>query len=378
MPSLQQVVVGLLFGSFLHSVWALDPSALPTGGTVVGGSAAITSTSATRLDIQQTSQRTAIDWQTFNIGSAAQVNFAQPNASAVALNRVLAGNASEIAGRLTANGQVFLINPAGVLFSRTAQVDVGGMVASTLDISAGDFMAGRTSFSNSGAAGSVVNQGTLAARAGGYIALLAPEVRNEGLITATLGTVAAGAGDRVTLDFAGDKLLSLRVEVSAINAAITNRHLIIADGGQVIMSARAAGDVAATVVNNEGVIQAASLIERGGRILLEAQTVSNSGTLDASGAGTAAGGSVSIAADNVVNSGRIAANAEGASAGTVNITAGGSSRPRRERSRRRATRVPAARSSCKPATARRTARAFRVRSPRPAKPAAKCASSAVR
>src|SRR5260221_7414147 len=101
-----------------------------------------------------------------------------------------------------------------------------------------------------------------------------------------------------------------------------NRHLIVVDGGHVIMSARAAGDISASVVNNEGIIQARSLSVSNGVIRLEgAQTVSNSGTIDASGQGASAGGSVSIAADNVVNSGRIAANAEAASAGAVSVTA---------------------------------------------------------
>src|SRR5260221_13548086 len=101
-----------------------------------------------------------------------------------------------------------------------------------------------------------------------------------------------------------------------------NRHLIVVDGGHVIMSARAAGDISASVVNNEGIIQARSLSVSNGVIRLEgAQTVSNSGTIDASGQGASAGGSVSIAPDNGVNPRRIAANAEAASAGAGSLTA---------------------------------------------------------
>ena len=80
---------------------------------------------------------------------------------------------------MTANGQVFLVNPSGVLFGRTAQVDVGGLVATSLNISDSNFLAGRYTFASSGAAGPVINEGTLRATDGGYIALLAPEVRNQ-------------------------------------------------------------------------------------------------------------------------------------------------------------------------------------------------------
>src|SRR2546428_3535835 len=120
---------------------SISPTALPTGGRVVGGQATI-SQSGAALQIQQGSARAALDWNTFNIGSQAAVTFNQPSASSIALNRVLGASGSEIYGRLSANGQVFLINPNGVLFARGSQVDVGGIVASTLSMSADDFMAG--------------------------------------------------------------------------------------------------------------------------------------------------------------------------------------------------------------------------------------------
>ena len=91
----------------------------------------------------------AIDWQSFSIGKGNTVNFVQPSASAVALNRVLGSDVSVIQGALNANGQVFLINPNGVLFSPSAQVNVGSLVASTLSISNADFMAGNYRFEGS-------------------------------------------------------------------------------------------------------------------------------------------------------------------------------------------------------------------------------------
>jgi filamentous hemagglutinin family protein len=244
-----------------------------------------------------------VNWNTFNIGTGAAVNFVQPNASAVALNRVLSTDPSQIFGSLTSNGKVFLTNPSGVLFGANAKVDVGGMVATTLSISDADFLAGRTSgsyaFSGSGS-GSVVNLGEINAASGGYVALLAPEVRNEGVITARLGTVALAGGNKVTLDVSGgDGLIKLAVNEGAANALASNKGLIQADGGVVYMGAKGAGDLAATVVNNEGVIEAKGLVERDGKILLVAQdgSASMSGTLNASaGDATANGGDVRVLA----------------------------------------------------------------------------------
>jgi filamentous hemagglutinin family protein len=318
--TLAVMVSHALAGAFLPQAHALDPAALPAGGTVVGGAATIRATGPARLDIQQHTGRAAIDWQSFNIGSAAHVNFAQPSASSVALNRVLAGGgASTILGKLTSNGQVFLVNPQGVLFGSSAQVNVGGLVASTLDISSADFMSGRASFSRNGAAGAVVNQGSLQAADGGYIALLAPEVRNEGVVSARLGTVAMAAGERVTLDFQGDRLISLAVDPGAVSATIENRHLVQAQGGMVLMSAQAAGDLASSVVNNSGLVQAGRLTERGGVVRLEASTlVANTGTIDASGD---AGGSISVGGKNVLLAGALRADGAQGDAGSVRVAA---------------------------------------------------------
>jgi filamentous hemagglutinin family protein len=190
------LVLGLLGGTG----WALAGpptpavpavNALPTGGQVAAGSASITQ-SANRIDVTQSSQKAILNWQSFNIGSAAQVNFAQPNASAVALNRVLSSDPSAIFGKLTANGQVFLVNQSGVLFGAGSRVDVGGLVASTMNVTDADFMANRykfTSGSGSNGEGSVLNLGNITAAQGGYVALLSPEVRNEGIISASLGQV---------------------------------------------------------------------------------------------------------------------------------------------------------------------------------------------
>ncbi|HZO01900.1 MAG TPA: filamentous hemagglutinin N-terminal domain-containing protein, partial [Burkholderiales bacterium] len=303
LPRLSVLTASVLVAFGALPAYALDPAALPTGGQVAAGSATI-GQSGTRMDVNQATQKAIINWSSFNIGSAASVNFAQPNSSSVALNRVTSSSGgSQILGRLSANGQVFLVNPSGVLFGKTAQVDVGALVATSLNISDSNFLAGRYTFASSGTAGPVINEGTLRAADGGYIALLAPEVRNQGVIAARLGTVALGAGNKVTLDFAGDRLVSLAIDEAALTALVENRHVVQADGGTVILAARAAGDLASTVVNNTGLIQAMSVSQRDGVIRLEGGergVVAVSGTLDASGrAAGEHGGTIKVLGDRV-------------------------------------------------------------------------------
>ncbi len=296
---------------------AADPSALPSGGSVAAGSASI-SQAGTRLTVQQQSNRAIVNWNSFNVGSNASVNFQQPGATSVILNRVASGGGvSEIYGSLTANGQVFLVNPAGTLFGRGAQVNVGGLVASSLDISNENFLGGHYRFAANGTAGSILNQGTLSAAAGGYIALLAPQVRNEGVIAAQLGTVAIGAGNAVTLDIGATGLVAMQVEQSAVDALVENRGLVQADGGAVYMSARAAGQVAGGVINNSGEIHAARVTERDGVIRLEAGDVANSGAVIADGA---SGGQISFVAGNTaINSGTLSARGSQAKGGEIRM-----------------------------------------------------------
>ncbi|MCD6060190.1 MAG: filamentous hemagglutinin family outer membrane protein [Moraxellaceae bacterium] len=209
--------------------------ALPQDGSVIAGSGSI-GTAGNAMTVTQHTQKLIIDWQGFGIAAGESVQFIQPGSDAVALNRVLGNNASAIFGSLSANGQVFLVNPNGILFGSGAQVNVGGLVASTLGISNNDFLAGNYSFAGSG--GSVVNQGALTAADGGVIALLAPEVRNEGIIVAKEGSIGLGAGTRVTLGFANG--FTLEVEESALNAVIENRHALRAEGGAWMPAARRA------------------------------------------------------------------------------------------------------------------------------------------
>jgi len=276
----------------------------PTGGQVSAGSGSIAQ-AGLNTTINQTSQNLAINWQGFNIAANESVRFNQPNATSVALNRVIGQDPSQILGSLSANGQVFVINPNGVLFGANAQVNVGGLVASTLNLSDADLLAGRYVFDSSSRSvdGAVVNKGSLTAAQGGYIALLAPEVRNEGVISASLGTALLAAGNKVTLNLNSGSLLGYSIDQGAINALADNQQLIQADGGQVFMSAKAADALSTAVVNNTGIIQARTVQNVAGVIKLmgdmEVGTVNVGGTLDASAPSTGNGGFIETSAAHV-------------------------------------------------------------------------------
>ena len=104
----------------------------PADGTVTNGTGTIAQSGNT-MTITQNTSKMSINWQSFSIAANETVNFVQPGANSIALNRVVSNNASNIYGHLNANGQVFLINPSGVLFAKGSQVNVGGIVASTLN-----------------------------------------------------------------------------------------------------------------------------------------------------------------------------------------------------------------------------------------------------
>ncbi|GAB3040273.1 hypothetical protein GCM10027285_26440 [Oleiagrimonas citrea] len=279
---------------------AAPATPLPVGGQVVGGQAAITQNNDT-LTVHQTSQNAIIDWQSFDIGSGYTVRFDQPGSSSVALNRVLGSDPSAIYGHLDANGQVFLVNPNGIYFAPGTSVDVGGIVASTLDIANQDFLSGNYHFTGASTAG-VRNDGRLRAHDGGYVALLGANVSNHGSIVTPGGAAALGAGDRVSLTLTGNHLLNFEVSGAALNALAHNGGLIRADGGKVILSAKARDALLQTVVNNSGQIQAQTVTDHDGTIELlggDSGTVQVGGTLDASAPNGGDGGFIETSGTHV-------------------------------------------------------------------------------
>lgn len=249
-------------------------NALPSGAQLVAGQASI-SQSGNTLNIVQGSNQAILNWNSFNIGSQASVNFQQPNSTASILNRVTAADPSVLLGQMTANGRVWLINPAGILVGQGARIDVGGFVASTLNVRNEDFLAGRLLFQATPGAGGVVNQGAISTSSGGSVYLIAPAVSNEGLIQAPNGEVILAAGQTVELIDTGTP--GVKVEISG-DGSSTNLSQIISEAGRIGM--------AAAFVRNSGTLNASSLVQEGGRIFLRASqssTVDQEARLQASG-----------------------------------------------------------------------------------------------
>jgi mucin-19 len=271
---------------------ATAAQANPVGATVTSGSASISSPTSRQTDVNQKSEGVVIDWSSFNIGNGQTTTFVQPNAQAIAVNRIGGNSASQIFGSLDANGRVVLINGNGVLFGKTSQVNVGSLVATSSGGSDSDLLSGKFTQAGSRNA-SVVNQGHITASQGGLVALVAPNVSNSGTVSAKLGTVALGGADTFTVDFAGDGLVSFAAQGTG-PAKVGNTGSLV--GANVSLTARAAEGFATGVINMSGTILAQDVHNQGGTIVLDAgdggNVIVSNAKLDASGA--AGGGTIQV------------------------------------------------------------------------------------
>lgn len=285
--------------------------AMPAGGQIQSGQGAIAQ-NGKNMTVTQNSGKMAVDWTQFNIARDEAVKFAQPGRDAVALNRITGGQKSVIDGALSANGNLLLVNPNGVVFSKTATVDVGSLVASTAQLN-DTFMknfAGSTANLNltigDGNTSAILNEGTIKAQ-GGLVALHAAQVENTGTISNPGGTVALAAARQLTLSPDSDGKLNYAVDGELARAKALNSGRIQADGDYVVMTAKSAQDVLGTVVNNTGTLEAKTLRkDEKGQILLDggkSGQVEVSGTLDASGMedGQSAGGIKVIGQKTIVH-----------------------------------------------------------------------------
>lgn len=286
--------------------------AMPQGEVIRSGKGEITRQDKD-MTVNQDSKRLAIDWSGFDIANDERVTFRQPDKDSVALNRVVGDAASVIDGTLSGNGHVYVINPNGVLFGKNASVDVGSLVASTARISDRDM----TNFANADgitmaipedSSAKVINAGTIRAE-GGLVVLHAAEVENSGTITNPEGTTALAAARNLSLSADTAGKINFTVDGALAKAKALNSGTLKADGGYLVMTARSAGDVMSTVVNNTGTMEAKTLRQNEkGEILLDGGDngiVELNGTLDASGmeAGQSAGSIKAIGAETHVEDG---------------------------------------------------------------------------
>ena len=296
--------IGLLLGTLVATpVWALDPAppTLPQGGQVITGSADIIKSQST-MTIDQQSQNVLIDWHDFSVGPAGEVIFNQQmGADSIAVNTVSGGQVSNIQGNISANGQVFIVNPNGIVFGPHSVINVQSLVATTAELDLGTVAAdGKLKLTFDGAEkGQIINQGHLSAANGGLIALVAPSVQNSGVIKAQLGQVTIASADHLTVDFTGGQLITFKASPD-LEAQINNTGII--SGQHILISAEGAKKTLDNAINLDGVITATAAGEQDGVITL---TGPDSGTINVGAnlkAGNTAGdgGNISITGDNVV------------------------------------------------------------------------------
>lgn len=269
------LVVSALIGSITLSF------ASPSGGVVTSGTANI-SQSGTVTNINQSTQNATINWQSFSIASNETVNFNQPNASSITLNRIIGNERSIINGALNANGQVWLLNSNGILFGKNASINTAGLLATTAQLSDNDFNAGNYKFKNASEA-SVINEGTIEIANNGSVILASNEVRNSGTIKAVKGKIHLVGAQEYSINLNGNSLVELTVDKGVLDALVENSGTILADGGEIYLTTNAVNELLDGMVNNTGVIEANSIDGITGYVELFAHggTTNVSGTLKA-------------------------------------------------------------------------------------------------
>ena len=299
------------------------PAARAGAPTVSAGGASVAASGATTI-ITQTTPKAIYTWQSLNVPAGGVLQFNQPSTSSIALNRVTSGVAV-VNGSLLSNGQVWIIDPAGVLFGHGASVNVAGLIATTSDINDQNFLnGGPYTFGQptTNPSAAVMNYGTISVAPGGSAVLAGARVVNGGLIEAQLGDVTLAGADTFTVDFTGDRLISFAVDSGVSQtpldhngnpaaALVANAGTISAAGGEVLLTARAARSVLTHAINTTGMIEATTAYVQNGEIVLDAGDgpVNISGTLDVSGkaagqtGGTveATGGTVTVSSGAVID-----------------------------------------------------------------------------
>jgi len=300
--------------------------ALPQKGSVVSGQIDLSS-SASQMNIHQHSQKAIINWQSFSIDSGELVRFVQPNAQAAILNRVTGFHPTLINGVMQANGNVFLINPNGILVGQSGVIQTHGFIGATLNIKNDDFLNNsfQFEFQPGTSIGNIINRGLIKSRDAGFVSLLAPEIENHGTIMANMGKIHLAAGEKIKLSFVENNLISFAIDPNDIptptNTHIENTGNIQSSGGEILMSAKTAGDMVHSIVNNSGIIEATSLVNENGVVRLTgADEIHNTGKIDVSGE---TGGQIDVSANTIVITEASELNASGNSQGGIIRIGGG-------------------------------------------------------
>lgn len=264
-------------------------NALPTGFSSTDGVTTPVIDEQT-MTIDQSAAHAVIDWQSFNIGRDAHVAFIQPE-NGVTVNHITnnSGDPTQIYGKLTANGTVFILDRNGVIFGKTAQVDAAALIASTGNLSRLTETGITLENIDANPLSYIENHGSITVAQGGLAAFVAPAVRNTGLIRAQLGTAVLASGKTVTLDLHGDGLWSVTVPEGLAQgiAEAQNTGVVQADGGHIYLTVKAAQGAVGEIVNNTGILSAQHFSQQDGKIVLQGGG-QNKTLVNAIHAGTAA------------------------------------------------------------------------------------------
>ena len=282
----------------------------PLGHVVTNGSATF-SQQGSSLNITN-SPGTIIDWQKFSVQKDETTRFIQQSVDSAVLNRVVGQDPSQILGKLQSNGRVFIINPNGILFGANSIVDVGGLVASTLNLSNENFISQQLNFSGNGRNGSVNNQGEITTPDGGFIYLIAPNVENHGVITSPKGEVILAAGHSVQL--VSSENPDLRVTLTAPEGEALNVGDIITRGGKT--------SIYAGIIIHKGTVSADSaVVGENGNIFFKSTKQTTLSSTSVTSANGIDGGSVIIKSteDLTEVSGNVSAKGKNGKGGEVLI-----------------------------------------------------------
>ncbi|KAL0975059.1 heme/hemopexin-binding protein HxuA [Haemophilus influenzae] len=251
---------------------------LPQGSSVVVGEANV-STIGNKMTIDQKTPTTQIDWHSFDIGQNKEVEFKQPDANSVAYNRVTGGNASQIQGKLTANGKVYLANPNGVIITQGAEINVAGLFATTKDLERisenGNGNGNGNKFTRKLKDGQVVKEGQVInkgkIKAKDFVVLNGDKVINEGEIDATNnGKVYLSSGYNFTFTLS-DSSISVALEDNAVQSIVQNEGIIKA--GDITLNAKGRNQALDSLVMNNGVLEATKVSNKNGKVVLSADDV---------------------------------------------------------------------------------------------------------
>ncbi|HHF6586859.1 TPA: filamentous hemagglutinin N-terminal domain-containing protein [Haemophilus influenzae] len=278
------IILTTYTGATYASKQDLPQQGLPQNHDVVVGTANV-STAGNTMTIKQESDKAQINWDSFDIGKNKEVQFIQPSEHAVAYNRVTGGNASQIQGKLTANGKVYLANPNGVIITQGAEINVAGLFATTKDLENiseninkftrkakqdGQVVKNRQVLKDGQVVteGQVINEGKIEAK--DFVVLNGDEVINKGTIDATNGKVYLSSGYNFTFTLS-DSGISVALEDNTVRGIVQNEGSIKA--GEITLSAKGRKEALDSLVMNNGVLEATKVSNKNGKVVLSADEI---------------------------------------------------------------------------------------------------------